>query len=100
MSATTYTIKKMRVVRVSGKIAEKHPERIFTVYGEFYKAGDSNPLSITSKNVDKEDINSPDFSIDLKAATLTISEGQKGRRAVESISQNDIEAELKAIRGN
>lgn len=93
----TYTIKKMRVNRTSGKQAEKHPERIFTVYGEFYK--DNVKLSFTSKTIDLSDVQNPEFNIDLKKGTLTLPEGQKGRKVSEGISQEDIMAELEAIRG-
>jgi hypothetical protein len=97
--ATTYRINKMRVVRPSEKISEKHPERVFTVFGQFFKEGEKAPLSITSKNIDRDDISSPDFLIDVANGYLTLTEGQKGRRKSESISQEDIEAELKALRG-
>lgn len=96
--ATTYRIKNMRVVRISGKIAEKHPDRIFTVYGEFYREGDKSPMSIVSKNLYKSDIQHPDFNLDLKAGILVLNEGKKGRRSYTSISQADIEAELAALK--
>lgn len=93
----TYTIKKMRVIRTSGKMAEKHPERIFTVHGEFYK--DNAKLSFTSKVIEISDVQNPAFSIDLDKGILTLNENSKGRKKMESISQEDILAELEAIRG-
>ena len=95
--ATTYTISSMRVVRVSPKISEKHPERIYTVYGQFYKDGDKHPLSITSKNIDKDDISHPEFKLDLSKGILILNEGQKGRKKSVSLSQEEIEAELAAL---
>ena len=97
--ATTYHIKGMRVVRVSGKVAQRHPERVFTVYGKFFANGDKTPLSIVSKNIDIEDIQSVDFSIDLTHGILTLNEGQRGRKASQGITEDDLMAELAAIRG-
>ena len=83
----------MRVVRPSSKIQEAHPERVFTVKGEFYDE-DNNKLSITSKDITKDYAKSDEFAIDVTKGTLTLPLGIRGRRPVASLNQKDIEAAL------
>lgn len=99
MAVVTYRISEMRVVRVSGKVSQNNPDRIFTVYGKFFKGNDKNALSITSKNIMKEDISDPDFKLDPINGILVLNEKDKGRKKSISLSVDEIEETLKAIRG-
>ena len=95
--AITYFVTNMRFVRPSAKVAEKNPERFGTVYGTFHDA-EGQKLSITSKNIDREDALSDDFAISVADGTLTMPEGKRGRKAVASLTDSDIEAQLAALR--
>lgn len=103
----TYFVDKMRVTRPTGKTAERHPERVYTINGVFYSTtidpdGDlvvKDRLSIISKNVDRSDIMSVEFSIDLAGKTLTLPEGKRGRMAQSGLSEADILADLASLRG-
>jgi hypothetical protein len=95
---TTYTVTDMRVVPVIGKMKDKYPDRVFTVHGNFHK--DGNLLSFNSKVLTADDISHPDFTIDLDEGTLTLNEGQRGRKKNESLTQEQILAELNAIRNS
>lgn len=94
---TTYTITDMRAVFTTGKMTEKHPDRLLTVYGTFFNESGTQ-LSITTKPVTFEEAKHPEFNIDLENGTLTISSGEKGRKKVESVSQDEINKRLNAIR--
>lgn len=94
----------MRVVPTTGKVAEKNPDRLLTVYGEFH-AVDANgkvakePLSITQKVIDRETALNPLTVIDRANGTLTLPSGERGRKASEGVEQDDIDAMLAEIRG-
>lgn len=92
-----YTIANMRFVRPSRKVAEKNPDRWGTVYGTFYDA-EGNKLSIGSKNIDREDALHPEFDISVAGGLLVMPEGKRGRRAVASLTDEDIAAQLEALR--
>lgn len=94
---TTYKIASMRVVKPSGKTAENNPERYATVYGEFFTE-DGVALSITSKILNFDDVKNADTVIDLTNGILTIPSGERGRKKIDSISQDDILADLEALR--
>lgn len=93
----TYTVRKMRVVKPTNKMAEKHPNRWATVFGEFYNEAGVQ-MSITCKVVDLDTVKSPEFSIDLAKGILTLPDGQRGKRSFASLTEDDILAELTAIR--
>lgn len=93
MATQTYRIKDMRVVRPSPKIAEAHPERVFTVKGKFFDE-DNNPLSITSKDITVAYAKSDEFVIDVQKGLLTLPLGIRGRRPSTSLNQEDIEKAL------
>ena len=102
----TYIIDKMRVVPVSGKTAENNPERIYTVHGIFWSTEHKNGklvrkdrLSIVQKNLDESDVLADGFAVDTATGTLTIPQGRKGRRAFAGLSQEQIMADLAALRG-
>ena len=67
VATQTYRIKAMRVVRPSAKIQEAHPERVFTVKGEFYDE-EGNKLSITSKDITVSYAKSDEFNIDIRCS--------------------------------
>jgi hypothetical protein len=94
----TYTIAKMRVVKPSAKMAEKHPDRFATIFGVFHNE-QGQPLSITSKVLTFDEVKHPDTAIDLAKGTLTLPEGKRGRTEMQGLSQDDIAAELAALRG-
>ena len=86
----------MRVVRPSARIQEAHPERVFTVKGKFHDE-DNNPLSISSKDVTVAYATSSEFSIDVEKGLLTLPLGVRGRKPSTSLTQKDIEAQLKEL---
>lgn len=94
--ARTYHVANMRVVAPSKAVAEKNPDRLWTVKGEFSE--DGNALSITSKNITLAMAQSADFAIDLAKGTLTISEGRRGRRESAGLNETEIAASLAALR--
>lgn len=94
---TTYTITDIRAVFPSPKVAEKNPDRFLTVYGTFFNEN-GQQLSFTSKAITFEDATHPEFSLDLEAGILTIHNGEKGRKKVASISQDEINKKLNALR--
>lgn len=102
-NSTDYSIDDMRFVPTTGKIKEKNPNRVGTVYGTFYHV-DANgnrtgePLTITQKVIDRETALSPVFAIDLDAGSLTLPSGERGRKAVAGISQDEVSAMLDALR--
>ena len=93
----TYKIEKIRAIRPSEKMSEKHPERLFTIHGKFH-TDKGVALSITQKVVTFEDAKHPEFSLDLVKGILTLHEGQRGRKSTPSISQDEINATLSALR--
>ena len=93
----TYKINKMRVIRPTEKMAIKHPDRFLTVFGEFH-TDKGVQLSITSKVITFEEAKNEAFSIDLEKGILTVSDGERGRKAFTSLSQEDVNAELAALK--
>lgn len=106
MTLATYLVDKMRVTRPGPKTAEKNPERVYTVSGTFYSTeqdDDGNlirkdKLTVPSKNVDKSDILSEGFLLDIANGILTVPAGERGRKAAESLDADTIAAELEALR--
>lgn len=101
-NTSTYHVANMRFVPTTGKVLAKNPDRIGTVYGDFY--ADLNgkparePLSITQKVIDRETAANPVTVIDLENGILTLPTGERGRKAVASVSQDDVNALLAAAR--
>lgn len=94
---TTYNVSDMRVIFPSGKVAEKNPDRFATIYGKFHDEN-GNPLSIPSKEVTLSMAESVDFSIDIEKGILTLPSGHRGRPVSKSVSQDDINSRLAALR--
>lgn len=93
----TYQIKHIRVTRPSEKMAEKHPDRFVTVFGEFFTDKGAK-LSISQKVVTKDEAKSAEFKIDITKGILTLPDSNRGRKAFEGISQADILSDLEALR--
>lgn len=93
----TYKIAKMRVVRPSEKMTEKHPDRFATVFGIFSNE-QGQRLSITSKVLTFDEIKSDAFAIDLGKGILTLPDGKRGRTQTVGLTQDEILAELKALK--
>ena len=102
-TTTTYHVSNMRFVPTSGKVAQKNPDRLGTVYGEF--RADKNgkptgdPLSISQKVIDKDVAANPATVIDLDNGILTLPSGERGRKASPGVAQDAIDALLAAARG-
>lgn len=88
----------MRVVATSGKVAERHPDRLATIYGQFFTADGKNKLSITSKNFTREDALNSSTVIDLEKGILTLPAGERGRKPSVSVSQSEVNSLLTSIR--
>lgn len=101
----TYFVENMRATFPSGKVAERNPDRFVTVNGTFYRSVEGKngalsrgeQLSYSSKSIDNETALSEGFAIDLAAGTLTVPEGERGRKPVASVSQDAIAARLAAL---
>lgn len=93
----TYKIAKMRVVKPSDKMAEKHPDRFCTIFGIFHNE-QGQPLSITSKVITFDEAKASDTVIDLAKGILTLADGKRGRTETVGLSQAEILASLKALR--
>lgn len=93
----TYHVTKMRVVKPSPKMAEKHPDRFATVIGVFHNDSDQ-PLSITSKVLTFDDAKNPATVIDITNGILTLSDGKRGRTEAIGLTQDDIAKELESLR--
>jgi hypothetical protein len=87
----------MRVTFPSGKVAAKHPERFATIHGTFADVK-GNKLSITSKNVTKEEAKNPATVIDPSKGVLTLPAGERGRKPVEGQTSEAVSAALAALR--
>lgn len=99
----TYSVRNMRAVPTTGKVAEKNPDRLFTVHGEFHSTDDkgkasAEALTITQKVIDRETAASPLFAIDLANGLLTLPSGERGRKAVIGSDQDAIDALLNSVR--
>jgi len=88
----------MRVVKPSEKIAEKHPDRLATIYGQFFAADGKTKLSITSKNLTRADVLNPDTVIDLDNGTLILPAGERGRKPSVSATQSEVTSLLNSVR--
>lgn len=102
MAKIAYRIRKMRVVAVTGKLAAKYPDRLFTVHGEFHGLDAKGkeieqPLTITSKVIDRVEALDPDFAIDVEAGTLTVPAGERGRKASVGLDAESVAAMLAAL---
>lgn len=103
-NSTTYHVANMRFVPTTGKVKDKNPDRVGTVYGDFFHV-DSNgdpkgeQLTIAQKVIDRETALSPVFAIDLANGSLTLPSGERGRKAVAGISQDSVNEMLAALRG-
>ena len=94
---TTYIVSKMRAVFPSDKMRDKHPERFVTILGTFHNS-DGAQLSFTSKAISNDEATHPEFAIDLVNGTLTLPDGERGRKATPSISQDDLNSALNSLR--
>ncbi len=102
--STTYHVENPRFVPTTGKIAEKNPERIGTVYGTFFHVDEKGQptgeaLTITQKVLDRETMLNPVFDIDLDNGVLTLPSGERGRKASVGIDQDAVMDLLANIRG-
>lgn len=94
----------MRFVPTTGKVAQKNPDRLGTVYGEFHSVdAKGNPskdaLSITQKVIDRDTAANPLTVIDVENGLLTLPSGERGRKAVAGIDQDAIASLLAEARG-
>jgi aromatic ring hydroxylase len=95
----TYKIAKMRVVRPSEKMREKHPDRFATIFGVFSNE-QGQRLSITSKVITIDEAMDTATVIDVSNGILTLADGKRGRTETIGLSQDEIEAELNSLRNS
>lgn len=103
MSVIRYFVENMRVNPPSEKVAEKNPDRAFTVNGTaFYTVDEKGKagakMSIASKVIDKDTAKSPEFRIDLETGSLVLPEGRRGRTANAGISQSELDSLLESLK--
>lgn len=96
--SVTYLVKNIRFVPTDGATAERHPERLGTVFGQFHSQDGKTKLSITQKVIDKDTAKSDDFAIDLVKGTLSLPSGRRGRVAAEGISVDELNSLLNSLR--
>lgn len=95
---STYTIENLRVILPSKKVAEKNPDRVFSIVGTRFVDETGNELTMKSKVITRDMVNSGEFAIDLEAGTLTLTDNRKGRRPSEAASTADILAAIAAAK--
>lgn len=100
----TYKVSDMRVIPLAEKVQERNPDRAFTVAGSEFRPVDEKgkvgePLSITSKAIDKVDVANPLFAISLKDGTLTLPEGRRGREKSAGLDEEALNTLLAGLRG-
>jgi hypothetical protein len=95
----TYSIAGMRVIHPSAKVALKNPERWVTVKGTLFLNKNGEKMSVTSRNITRDEARHPDFALDVQAGTLTLPESGAGRKPAAPIAASDLMAELAALRG-
>lgn len=100
---TTYSVRNMRLVPTAGKVAQKNPDRLGTVHGEFHAVDDkgkvsADPLSFTQKEITREIAANPLTVIDIENGLLTLPAGERGRKAVAGIDQDAVNALLASVR--
>jgi len=93
----TYTIVGMRVVFPKGKVAENNLDRFATVYGKFLNEK-GTAFSFTSKAITLDEAKADGFVLDIANGILTLPDGQRGRKEYASVSQDEIDALLTALR--
>lgn len=106
MALTTYVVNKMRAYKPTGKVAQDNPDRLYTVSGVFFATEVAEDGSLTvgealtfpSKNITREDALTEGFVLDIANGILTLPTGERGRKAMASLSAEDIDAELNALR--
>lgn len=102
----TYLIDNARANFPEGKVAERNPNRFVTVAGTFYRAtvaedgtlSKGDKLTYSTKSIDRNIALAEGFSLDLANGTLTMPEGERGRKPTASVSQDAITAALDALR--
>lgn len=101
MQTSTYTVRNARVLFPSPKVAEKNPDRWGTVTGDFEDAK-GQPLTIKSKNITLDMVNSEAFSLDIDdenaIVTFTIESGQRGRKPSKGATSAEVKKALAAAR--
>ena len=106
MSLRTYFVDSIRVYRPTPKVAAQNPERLYTVAGTFYDTETNakgvviptDAKSFVSKNITRDMALAEGFSIDIPNGLLTLSEATRGRTSYQSLSAEDILADLAALR--
>lgn len=92
-----YQVENMRVLLPSAKVAAKNPDRVFSITGsKITRIEDGEVLSVKSKVILREMVQSPEWEIDVEKGTFTLPDGQRGRRASEGASLDAINAAIAA----
>lgn len=89
----------MRFVLPSVKVAEKNPDRLGTVHGEFFNEK-GEPYSFASKIVTKAEALDKDTLIDVENGILILPSGERGRKPSASATQDQINALLESARNS
>lgn len=95
----------MRIVPTIGRVAEKNPDRLLTVHGDFRAVDkEGNPigdvLTFHSKEVTRQDAANPITVIDVATGMLTLPAGERGRKALVGIGADAVAALLASVRGD
>jgi len=103
--SATYSVQNMRVVIPKGKVAENNPDRMLTVYGEFRATDEKGkaigePLTFTSKVIDRDTALNPATVIDQEHGILTLPAGERGRKASVGIDQAAVNDLLASVRNS
>lgn len=102
-----YQIDNLRVIRPTGKVAEKNPDRAMTLRGKFHEVKpdakgnlvvSTETLTFGQKDIDWSVAGHPDFVLDRNSGMLTLPAGERGRKATEGLSGDDIDALLAEAR--
>ena len=92
-----YTVINPRAVTPRGKVADKNPDRVITIHGEFHNEKDE-VLSFGQKVITREMALNPETVIDLANGILILPAGERGRKASVGETQDSVNSLLDSLR--
>lgn len=99
MATVEYRVVDMRAVPPTESVKRNNPDRFVTIKGTFFDT-EGNEFSFKTKDITFDMARDENTVIDKVNGILIIPTGDKGRHKAVSISQEDIEAQLEALRAS
>jgi hypothetical protein len=92
-----YTVENIRAIVPKGKVAEKNPDRVLTIHGQFFNEK-GEKLSFSQKEITRDMIANTETVVDLANGILILPAGERGRKAAVSVSQDEVNSLLDSLR--